>query len=113
MTLEFREEFGSLYLYENNRLREMVDWDQGMAFAFNWDDKRLLKRGTIQGIEKWVKEANQTFLGSWHVGYIHVTKRVSVEDLNQILLTGNLTAFLAKHCLDATGVIRARGEESG
>jgi hypothetical protein len=99
VTLEFREEYGSTYLYENGRLREMVDWDQGMAFAFNWDDKNLLKRGSLQTISEWALKANQYFTESWHVGYVHITQRVPVEDLNQILRTGNMAAFLAKYIL--------------
>lgn len=93
---EYRELFGSLYFYRDETILDMMDWSEGVAFAYSTEDGHMLRHGRIASIQKFMQEATHQFPG-WKIGYIHITQRVPVEDLNLILKFENILGFLEKY----------------
>lgn len=105
MTVRLENKFGSIYVMEeNNDIRLMVDWSDGYAIAFDLETYRLLRHGRVKDVDDFALKANWAFQGSWSIGYIVFTDKISesqrdevIEVVNKALKSENVTCLLQRY----------------
>lgn len=94
----YYEEFcGSIYLRKGNSkdILRMVDGTDEIALAFERENYSLVRHGSVTFVSEYMSSFNAIFPG--YVGYIALPRGVPLEDINEILRTRNVRAFLTKH----------------